>query len=206
MSEAGRKEGAGRLSQQRHQGATGGWDAATLHAACVAREEEAWRWLYSWCLKRARLRLPAQAEDLAQEVCRRLMDGALERLESPESLYGYVATMLNNLVADWWRGEKNRRELAEAMVREESGPEEQAMAREGLRRLGRAVRSLPRFCREAMRVYLRYRLGLLAGYREMAAALGVSLGTLSSRLHRCLGALRRVPEFRELAGKEEPEP
>ena len=40
----------------------------------------------------------------------------------------------------------------------------------------------------------------------MDGALEVGLGTLSSRLHRCLGVLRRVPEFRELAGKEESEP
>lgn len=195
-------------------------DAAQLYRACRTGDEEAWRLLYSWCLKLARRRLPEQAEDLAQQVCLKLLDGAMERLRDPEALLGYARKTLDNLVKSHWRKAASiraREREDDRLIPQASSsrpgpadwgptPEDQAAARDLLVRLGDAIARLPGFCRQTMAQYLRYRLGLVPDYRRMAAVLDIPLGTLSARIKRCLEALRRMPEFRDLGRERKKRP
>ncbi|MEV4252642.1 sigma-70 family RNA polymerase sigma factor [Spirillospora sp. NPDC049652] len=72
------------------------------------------------------------------------------------------------------------------MQRFVSGPEDAALAREQVGRVGEALRALPRRCQDLLRM-----LALASSYSELAAALDVPIGSIGSARARCLAQLRR---------------
>ncbi|MFC4912660.1 RNA polymerase sigma factor [Actinomadura gamaensis] len=66
------------------------------------------------------------------------------------------------------------------------GPEDTALAREQVGRVGEALRTLPRLCRDLLRMH-----ALAHSYAELAAALDVPVGSIGSARARCLDQLRR---------------
>lgn len=67
-----------------------------------------------------------------------------------------------------------------------SGPEDTALAREQVGRVGEALRTLPRRCQDLLRM-----LALAHSYNELAAALDIPVGSIGSARARCLAHLRR---------------
>ncbi|WP_211246002.1 RNA polymerase sigma factor [Actinomadura oligospora] len=67
-----------------------------------------------------------------------------------------------------------------------SGPEDIALAREQIGRVGDALRTLPRRCQDLLRM-----LALAHSYSELAAALDIPVGSIGSARTRCLAQLRR---------------
>ncbi|MEV5572857.1 sigma-70 family RNA polymerase sigma factor [Spirillospora sp. NPDC052269] len=67
-----------------------------------------------------------------------------------------------------------------------SGPEDTALAREQIGRVGDAIRTLPRRCQDLLRM-----LALAHSYSELAAALDIPVGSIGSARTRCLAHLRR---------------
>ncbi|RFU40966.1 sigma-70 family RNA polymerase sigma factor [Actinomadura logoneensis] len=65
-------------------------------------------------------------------------------------------------------------------------PEEAALAREQVGRVGEALRALPRRCQDLLRM-----LALATSYNELAAALDLPVGSIGSARARCLAHLRR---------------
>src|SRR5262245_46592902 len=133
----------------------------------------------------ALVRDPNVADDAVQEVW-------LAALQRPprhrESLGGWFATAMHNALRMWRRAER-RREQREQVVRSSRGGAERGdtVAREERgRQLLTAVQSLEQRFRDA--IWQRFFEGKAP--REIAAASGVPVATVKSRLQRGLGMLR----------------
>jgi RNA polymerase sigma factor (sigma-70 family) len=127
-------------------------------------------------------------EDIAQEAFARLIrkQGSLR---DPEAGLAYVRASVCNLV-------RNRRRHLRVVrrktpfTRDEDSSEQAVMLREDHRELLAALARLPYRRREA--IVLRYWLDL--SEREIAAAMGVSAGTVKSHVSRGLDALGQALE------------
>jgi RNA polymerase sigma factor (sigma-70 family) len=186
-----------------------------LYKLCLDRDEEAWAYLFSWCLKRAKRKLPSQAEDVAQQVCIKMLGGGLKSVRNPKAFYGFMATAVDRAAIDAAR--KLGREVSldnplpgtgsagstfvDHMPAGTSDPDHQAAARVALERLADAITQLPEYCHRVVPLYIRYKMGLTASYETMADELGIPLNTLSVQIRRCLQGLRKMPEFSWISDK-----
>jgi RNA polymerase sigma factor (sigma-70 family) len=135
---------------------------------------------------------PGLAEDAAQEAVLLAMVG-LDRLERPERFGAWLGGIGLN-VCRRWRRERAREEWSvAALTGGRAGPDpvpdepaEVAEAAEAARRVRRAVGRLPAGQRAA--VVLFYLVGM--AHREVAAALGIGVGAVKTRLHKGRAALR----------------
>jgi RNA polymerase sigma factor (sigma-70 family) len=125
-------------------------------------------------------------EDIAQEAFARLMNRDL-RLDDPQALLGYLRAIVCNLTRNRHRHLRVVRLRTPAAV-EEGSSEQAAISREDHREVIAALADLPLRRREA--IVLRYWLDLPE--REIAAAMGVSQGTVKSHVSRGLAALARA--------------
>jgi RNA polymerase sigma factor (sigma-70 family) len=163
-------------------------------AALVARHRPM---LVALC--RRRLGDPGLAEDAAQEAVLQAMVG-LDRLERPERFGAWLGGIGLN-VCRRWRRDQAREEWSLAALtggRAEpdpapASPAEAAEQAEAARRVRGAVGRLPAGQRAA--VVLFYLVGM--AHREVAAALGIGVGAVKTRLHKGRAALRA-----ELAAEE----
>lgn len=123
---------------------------------------------------------PQTAEDLLQETFAAVMKNP-ERLLQADSPRAYLFGVARNLSAETFRRSHPTEELpAEAHAGDEvpADPRLEAM-RDGIARLNAASRQV-----------LELRLLQELSYEEMAAALGVPVGTVRSRLHHAVRQLR----------------
>lgn len=198
------------MSSQR---ATRAEQAAELLELCLAGDERAWSRLYAWCRDLAAAKLPREAEDAAQQVCLKLLNGGLEAVREPKAFFGYVRRAVSNEVISRLRktgrevsldrplggGDEDGAGLLDVMDPGGHTPEEQAGARLALQMLAGLIAELPAYCEGVMGVYIRYRMGLLHSYKEMADVMDVPVNTISVQIKRCLDRLRTLPGFGELA-------
>jgi len=131
------------------------------------------------------LRDRAVAEELAQDVFLKLYR-ELPRLQSPEHVKFWLRKAISHRSMDYARGARRRNEVALEEVHEPvaNGSSSDPLMEAALRKL---VASLPDESRIV--VVLRYQEELEP--TEIAQVLGISLGTVKSRLHRSLGLLRQ---------------
>jgi RNA polymerase sigma factor (sigma-70 family) len=156
-------------------------------AALVARHRPM---LVALC--RRRLGDPGLAEDAAQEAVLQAMVG-LDRLERPERFGAWLGGIGLN-VCRRWRRDQVREEWSLAALTGgravpdpvPASPADAAEAAEAARRVRRAVGRLPAGQRAA--VVLFYLVGM--AHREVAAALGIGVGAVKTRLHKGRAALR----------------
>lgn len=135
----------------------------------------------------------AEAEEVVQEAFARLYV-ALGRLRSPDKAAAYLRTTTLNLC----RSRLRRRRLAR--LRPDPGPDlptggvdDEAVGASDAPRVRAAVARLPR--RQQDCVLLRYYAGLSDA--EIAATLGIALGTVKTSLHRARHELaRRLEDLR----------
>src|ERR1700741_1564831 len=121
-------------------------------------------------------------EDIAQEAFARLIRKT-GSLRDPAAALAYVRSTVCNLVRNRHRPPSGR---------DEASSEHAVMIREDRRELLAALAALPARRREA--IVLRYWLDLPE--REIAAAMGVSTGTVKSHVSRGLDALGEALEGR----------
>ncbi len=133
-----------------------------------------------------RVNLNGPVEDLLQEVFQRLAARGSRALPTP-SWRSYVFGVARRVVADYWRGRYKEhaawaaaQELGE--LRADSHLAAAAMT-EGVRD---ALLSLPPLHREILELRFEHDMS----YAEIAAALGIPIGTVRSRLHHALRRLR----------------
>jgi RNA polymerase sigma-70 factor (ECF subfamily) len=135
-----------------------------------------------------------EAEDLTQDVFVKVYQ-SLGRYEAAQGAFGsWVATVARNQAIDHYRRrrEEHRRstgtpELLEGMPAAGDGPDSLVERRERAQLVRRGVRNLPADLREAL--VLCDLKGL--SYEDAAAALGVPLGTVKSRINRARLELAR---------------
>jgi RNA polymerase sigma factor (sigma-70 family) len=132
------------------------------------------------------------AEDAAQEAVLQAMVG-LDRLERPERFGAWLGGIGLNVCRRWRRDQAREAWSLAALTGGRAGPDpvpdepaDLAERAEEARRVRRAVGRLPAGQRAA--VVLFYLVGM--AHREVAAALGIGVGAVKTRLHKGRAALR----------------
>ena len=148
--------------------------------------EELFRGRYLEMVRLAALLGADDPEDIAQEAFTRLMNKEPD-LDDPRAALPYLRAIVVNLTRNRHRQLRIARLRAPAAAVSESY-EQAAIAYEDHQEVIAAMAALPSRRREA--IVLRFWLDLPE--REIAAAMGVSLGTVKSQLSRGLAALARV--------------
>jgi RNA polymerase sigma-70 factor (ECF subfamily) len=135
---------------------------------------------------------PGLAEDAAQEAVLQAMLG-LDGLERPERFGAWLGGIGVNVCRRWRRDRAREAWSLAALTGGRAGPDpvpdepaEAVEAAEEARRVRRAVGRLPAGQRAA--VVLFYLVGM--AHREVAAALGIGVGAVKTRLHKGRAALR----------------
>jgi RNA polymerase sigma-70 factor (ECF subfamily) len=123
---------------------------------------------------------PQAAEDLLQETFAAVMKNP-DRLLRADSPRAYLFGVARNLSAEMCRRSHSTEELPEEPPADEQQTADPMLdvMREGIARLNAASRQV-----------LELRLQRELSYEEMAAALGVPVGTVRSRLHHAVRQLR----------------
>jgi RNA polymerase sigma-70 factor (ECF subfamily) len=127
------------------------------------------------------------AEDLVQETFLRA-HRAFDRYEPGSNARGWLHTILQRVRTDMFRRTRRRPETVELLGEGPATPPPQDALASGREDLERALQALPDAFREA--VVLRDVQEL--SYAEIAAALGVPVGTVMSRIHRGRALLREA--------------
>lgn len=132
------------------------------------------------------------AEDLTAETFLKLVRAAARFDERKGSARAWILTIARNVLADWRRRARLRQYVSlgtmHDLVCDAPSPEERLLREEAVGRLLDAVATLPEPDREL--IGLRY--GSELSTAEIAQTLGISEGSVRTRLWRVLGRLRGV--------------
>ncbi|MDL4815918.1 RNA polymerase sigma factor [Actinomadura opuntiae] len=152
-----------------------------------------------WSIARAHGLDDADAGDVVQTSWLRLVE-RIDALDDPAATGCWLATTARNECLRLVR--RRARELPPAAlmihgghgaggghgtIGEFRGPDEVAVMRDRVGRVGAALEALPRRCRTLLRLFAQ-----AASYAELAAALGIPVGSVGPTRARCLSALRRL--------------
>jgi RNA polymerase sigma-70 factor (ECF subfamily) len=128
----------------------------------------------------------ADVDDVAQETWIRVVRSA-RRYDPQQRFTGWLFAIAWNLVRDRWEKAKPvTDDELEEMPSHRASAEDEVIARDRARRLRDVIATLPD--RLAEPIFLRYFEEL--SEREVAARLGVPVGTVKSRIHNALHRLR----------------
>ncbi len=130
----------------------------------------------------------AQAEDAAQETFIKAWLALPRYRESAGSLRAWLCRIAINTARDAYRRARPAEELGEQIIDGENDPAEQAEVNAEAAAVRRALDQLPAASRAAL--VLREYEGL--AYAEIAAALGIPIGTVMSRLSFARSRLREL--------------
>ena len=136
--------------------------------------------------------LPEVAEDLTAETFLKVIRAADRFDPARGSAKAWILTVARNVLGDWRRRARLRQYVAlgtmHDLIYDAPSPEERLLREEEVGRLLDAVATLGDADREL--IGLRYGSGLETG--EVAQILGISEGSVRTRLWRALGKLRGV--------------
>lgn len=190
-----------------------------LISRCLRGDEAAWEEVYRRYYGRVKRVIgwkrwgfsPIEVEDGVQEVFLQLVR-ALPRFRGEASLATFLTRLARNRCISHLRKKtalkRGREELGRALdgpederprapaVESGPGPEEAVMAEEEARQVAEALDRLSDDCQ----VILRLRYYRQMSYKEICQALGLPLGTVCSRLKRCLARLHREMEVLQPIG------
>lgn len=165
---------------------------AELVKACRERDERAWgmlverfsRYVYAIAIQAYRLSAH-DAEDVFQEVFTRTYEH-LDRLQSDSAIRPWIGQLTRRLAIDRLRLSRRESlgdESLEQIEGRADGEVEQIDLALGVRA---AMETLPGHCQEILdRFFARGE-----SYHQIAAALDIPMGTIASRISRCLAKLR----------------
>lgn len=163
-----------------------------LVRACRKGDERAWaqlverfsRYVYAITTRVYRLS-EHDAEDVFQEVFTRTYEH-LDRLQSDEAIRPWIGQLSRRLAVDRLRAAR-RESLGDASLESlEGSPDREFEQIELALEVRAALAKLPEHCQETLdRFFARGE-----SYHEIATALDIPMGTIASRISRCLAKLR----------------
>ncbi|MEU8802626.1 sigma-70 family RNA polymerase sigma factor [Spirillospora sp. NPDC048819] len=175
------------------------WDDGTDELVVRARDGDgaAWARLVErhsgllWSIARSHGLNDADAGDVVQTTWLRLVE-RIDGLRDPSATGCWLATTARNESLRLVRRRGRDRPVVPAPRAPEPrapepGPDRVVLGRERLGRVGAALESLPRRCRTLLRLF-----ALASSHAELAAALGIPVGSVGPTRARCLDALRRL--------------
>jgi RNA polymerase sigma factor (sigma-70 family) len=139
-----------------------------------------------WSIARSHGLNDADSGDVVQTTWLRLVE-RIDGLRDPAATGCWLATTARNESLRLVRRRGRDLPLVPAPRRPEPGPDRVVAARERLGRVGAALDALPRRCRTLLRLF-----ALAPSHAELAAALGIPVGSVAPTRARCLDALRRL--------------
>jgi RNA polymerase sigma-70 factor (ECF subfamily) len=173
----------------------GGWSDEQLVQACRRGDEQAWgllverfsRYVYAIAIQAYRLS-EHDAEDVFQEVFARTYEH-LERLRSDEAIRPWIGQLTRRLAIDRLRLARREQTGAENVLEDSETPAAQELERLELALSIRdAMGTLPENCQEILdRFFARGE-----SYHQISANLEIPMGTIASRISRCLSKLREL--------------
>jgi RNA polymerase sigma-70 factor (ECF subfamily) len=175
-----------------------GLSDSELVQACRQHDERAWallverfsRYVYAIAIQAYRLS-EQDADEVFQEVFTRTYEH-LDRLRSNEAIRPWIGQLTRRLAVDRLRAAR-REQLGDDALRLVEGQADEAIERVELAlAIQDAMATLPENCQEILdRFFARGQ-----SYHEIAEALELPMGTIASRISRCLAKLRRELETR----------
>lgn len=144
-----------------------------------------YRLAYSWCHNRA------LADDLTQEALSKAIAKA-GQLRDADALESWLFGILANCLNDHYRRQRDTVDIDAVeehyLVSEATGPEEEYLQSETVRRIRRAIAELPIGQRQVITLVDLEELS----YAEVAGVLNIPVGTVMSRLCRARLALKEL--------------
>ena len=182
-------------------------DAEALYHACLRGDMDAWKYVYGYVAKIVRssrwyLSDRQALDDLAQEIVCHLLDKGLDKVQEPAAFKGYIRRVAINRILDGFRKKLVKtmsididpgddRPVIE-LVCPRPGPVTLTRQRCLLETINKAIDTLSEKCKSTLNGYIAYKRGDYQDYATLAGKLQVSVGTLSSRVNRCLAELRQI--------------
>jgi RNA polymerase sigma-70 factor (ECF subfamily) len=163
-----------------------------LVRACRAGDERGWallverfsRYVYAIAIQAYRLS-EHDAEDVFQEVFTRTYEH-LDRLRSDEAIRPWIGQLTRRLAIDRLRAARREQPGDEALELIEARADSELERIELALGVRAALLTLPEHCQEILdRFFSREQ-----SYQEIAEALEIPMGTIASRISRCLAKLR----------------
>lgn len=173
---------------------------AELVQRCRAGDPEAWnalverfsRYVYAICTQGFRLK-DADAEDVYQDVFTRVYT-RLESLRDDAAIRPWIAQLTRRLCIDAVAARSREQPTGEPIGEEREDVLHEIDEAFAVRE---ALAELPGHCQEMLdRFFTRDE-----SYRTISSELGLPLGTIASRIARCLGRLRTSLEEESLEGR-----
>ena len=163
-----------------------------LARACRTGDEQAWtelvrrfsRYVHAIAVNAYRLS-EEDAEDVFQEVFARTYEH-LDRLRSDDAIRPWVGQLTRRLAIDRIRLRNRERSGDEAVEQIEARAQETMQDIELALSVQAAMRTLPENCHEILDRFF----GRDETYHDISEALDIPMGTIASRISRCLTKLR----------------
>ena len=165
-----------------------------LVRACRGGNERAWavlverfsRYVFAIATQAYRLAEP-DAEDVFQEVFARAFEH-LDRLRDDDAIRPWIGQLTRRLAIDRLRAANREQPGAEAVEWVQESADSALERIELAVGVHDAMATLPEHCREILDRFFAQE----QSYQEIAAALGIPMGTIASRISRCLAKLREL--------------
>lgn len=170
------------------------WDDGTDELVVRARDGDgaAWARLVErhsgllWSIARSHGLNDADSGDVVQTTWLRLVE-RIDGLRDPSATVCWLATTARNESLRLVRRRGRDLPVVPAPRAPEPEPDRVVLDRERVGLVGAALEALPRRCRTLLRLF-----ALAPGQSELAAALGIPVGSVGPTRARCLNALRRL--------------
>jgi RNA polymerase sigma factor (sigma-70 family) len=165
---------------------------AELVRACRERDERAWaqlverfsRYVYAIATQAYRLS-EHDSDDVFQEVFTRTYEH-LDTLRADEAIRSWIGQLTRRLAIDRLRLARREQPGEDALERVEAAASQELERIELALAVREAMTTLPGHCQDILdRFFAREQ-----SYHEIAAALEIPMGTVASRISRCLTKLR----------------
>ena len=186
-----------------------------LHEMCLRGDQAAWKYIYNYVLAIARSprwRLRETPEDMAQSIVCHLLDKGIERVKTKRAFRSFVRRVAVNFILDSFKGkaffalsldmgEDDDERPFPTPAATDPDPESLTMGHEFSEIIDQGIESWPRDAGRYWGAYVDYKMGKYRSYKALAEKFGAGIGTLSSRIKRCLDKLRMIGRIRAWLGE-----